>query len=383
MRRAAAAGWPIALPLLLVVGLAGSPAAGPTEDAYIVGYVTAVLERQLEIKGGTVTVKDGVVRVEFPGLAASDDDRIRAALSGIGGVVGVELVKRAAPPSTAPSPGTAAQPTAASTPGGPAIQAEVARGGLEVLPKGDLFGPLIADPRWPHFALVYQRFVNDRQLENVAAVSLGETFSVIRHDGRGVGAWEVGLQAGVFSIFDIDAASLDLVNSDYMVAVPVTYRTGGFSALARVLHQSSHLGDEFLLRNRVERVNLSFEALDVKLSYELTPWIRVYAGGGYMFRTSPRELEPWSTQLGLEARSPWTIFGGAFRPVAAVDVQHRAQNDWTTDLSVRAGIQFDNLPMFNRKLQLLLEYFHGRSPNGQFYRDDVEYLGLGLHLYLF
>jgi hypothetical protein len=36
----------------------------------------------------------------------------------------------------------------------------------------------------------------------------------------------------------------------------------------RVLHQSSHLGDEFLLRNRTTRINLSYEALDLLLSYE-------------------------------------------------------------------------------------------------------------------
>jgi hypothetical protein len=377
MTRAAAA----ALALLLVAAPAGAPAAGPTDDAYVLGYVTAVLERQLEITGGTVTVRDGVVRIAFPRLAQSDRDRIRAALTGIGGVVAVELDEGAAP--AAPAPGTATRPTTAPTPRGPGVRAQVAPGGLEVLPRGDLFAPLIADPRWPHFGLAYQRFVDDRQLTNVAAASLGETIPLLRGVAPGGDAWALGLQAGVFSIFDVDAASLDLVNSDYMVALPATYRRASLSALVRVLHQSSHLGDEFLLRNTVERLNLSFEALDVKLSYELTPWLRVYAGGGYMFRTSPEDLEPWSTQAGLEVRSPRTILGGVFRPIAAVDVQHRAQNDWSTDVSVRAGLQLENLPVLDRKLQLLLEYFRGRSPNGQFFRDEVEYLGLGLHLYLY
>ena len=31
--------------------------------------------------------------------------------------------------------------------------------------------------------------------------------------------------------------------------------------------------------------------------------------------------------------------------------------------------------------RVLLEYFRGRSPNGQFYRDKVEYLGLGVHFH--
>jgi len=35
--------------------------------------------------------------------------------------------------------------------------------------------------------------------------------------------------------------------------------------------------------------------------------------------------------------------------------------------------------MLTRNLQLLVEYFNGRSFDGQFYRLPVEYIGLGLH----
>ena len=61
-----------------------------------------------------------------------------------------------------------------------------------------------------------------------------------------------------------------------------------FTALFRLYHQSSHVGDEFLLRNRVaNRVNLSYEAVDVKASYELLEMFRVYAGFGYLFDQEP------------------------------------------------------------------------------------------------
>jgi hypothetical protein len=376
--------------LAAVLGLAaafvvggGSAIAGPTEDAYVAGYATAVLERQLQIAGSRVTVKDGVVTVEVKGVAGSDREKIVGALSNIGSVVRVEIVEVPVTPAAAAPPATAALPTITPTPSGPAVQAEVPRGGVEFLPKGYLFAPLIADPRWPHFSFTYQRFPNDRQLGNAAAISLGETFALVRvHEAVG-GAWELGLQAGVFSIFDLDAPSIDLINTDFIGGIPVSYRRGNFSALARVFHQSSHLGDEFLLRNRVERINLSFEAIDLKLSYELTEWLRLYAGGAYIFRHEPRELEPWSAQSGVEVRSPWTLLDGVLRPVAAIDLQQREENDWNTDLSLRAGIQFEKLPFFDRKLQFMLEYFNGHSPNGQFYRDEIEYVGVGIHLYLF
>jgi Protein of unknown function (DUF1207) len=34
-----------------------------------------------------------------------------------------------------------------------------------------------------------------------------------------------------------------------------------------------------------------------------------------------------------------------------------------------------------RSMQLLLEYFNGRSFNGQFYRRKIDYLGLGVHFH--
>jgi hypothetical protein len=323
------------------------------------------------------------VTVEVAGLPTSDHEKLVETLSSIAGVVRVVVVERREPPATAP-PATAPLPTTAATPTGPAVEAEVPRRGIEWLPKGLLFAPLIADPRWPHFSAVYQRFHEDARLGNAAIASLGETFSLLRGPvGEKGGAWEVGIQAGVFSLFDLDAPSSDLVNTDYIVGLPFAYRARNFSALARFYHQSSHLGDEFLIDNRVERVNLSYEAADLRLSYEVTDWLRLYGGGGYIVRGDPSDLKPWSTQVGFELRSPHAYFGGTLRPVGALDIQYREQNDWHTDLSVRAGVQLEKVAIFDRRVQLLLEYFNGYSPNGQFYRDKIEYIGLGIHLYLY
>jgi hypothetical protein len=370
--------------LALSMTVMAAPAlAGPAEDAYVAGYVAAVLERQMDVKGIKVTVKDGVVTIEAAGLAGSDRDRIVAALSSIPGVVRVAVVEIPAPPAAAPS-AASPLPTTAPTPSGPAVEAEVAPRELQALPKGLLFAPLIADPRWPHFAAVYQRFHQDARLENAGIASLGETIPLLRGPlGPSGGAWEVGIQAGVFSLFDLDAPSSDLVNTDYLVGLPVAYRVKDFSAMARVLHQSSHLGDEFLIENRVERINLSYETVDLRLSYEVAEWLRVYGGGGYIVRKEPSDLKPWSTQLGVELRSPRTFLGGTLRPLAALDIQNREQNDWNADLSMRAGVQFETLSILDRRVQLLLEYFNGYSPNGQFYREKVEYIGLGIHFYLY
>jgi uncharacterized protein DUF1207 len=135
-------------------------------------------------------------------------------------------------------------------------------------------------------------------------VSFSETIPLFRGNAVRDSQWEAGIQAGVFSVFELDAPSKDLINSDYFAALYGVWRRGPFSALGRVFHQSSHLGDEFLLRTRVNRVNLSYEGLDLKLSYDLPYGFRIYGGGGWLFDQDPSDLKPWTTQGGVEFRSP-------------------------------------------------------------------------------
>jgi hypothetical protein len=251
------------------------------------------------------------------------------------------------------------------------------------LPSNTLFQPLIADPRWPHFSASYQHYFDDRELGNVGATSFGESISLYRFPGPWGSTMEVGIQAGVFSIFDLDAESYDLINADYTVGVPLSFKKGNFSNQTSVFHQSSHLGDEYLLRNGAEnRVNVSYESVSTVFSYHLPVGVRAYSGGAYIFNKDPSTLDSWSAQSGLEFRSPWVLLKGALRPVAAIDVHYHQENNWSPDLSIRAGVQFQNPDFYSRKMMLLLEYYNGQSPNGQFYERDIESLGLGVHFFL-
>ncbi len=250
------------------------------------------------------------------------------------------------------------------------------------LPDDHLFLPLMADPRWPHFSAAYQRYVDNDDLGNVGSTSFGESFVIYRFKGPWNSTMEFGIQAGVFAIFDLDAESLDLINADYLIGIPLVFRKGNFSNMTRIFHQSSHLGDEFLLRGRAEkRVNLSYEAGNSIFSYNLPLGFRIYAGGGYIFHKEPSDLEPWSAQAGMGYRSEKTWLDGSLRPVAAIDLQKREESNWDTDISVRAGVQFENPDFLNRKMQLLFEYYNGKSPNGQFYEESIKLYGLGLHFF--
>ena len=57
--------------------------------------------------------------------------------------------------------------------------------------------------------------------------------------------------------------------------------------MARFYHQSSHLGDEFLIETEVERVNLTYEARRPPAVVRGHRWLRLYGGGGYIVRGDP------------------------------------------------------------------------------------------------
>jgi hypothetical protein len=239
----------------------------------------------------------------------------------------------------------------------------------------------MADPRWPHFSASFQNVSGSPELESGAAVSFGGVFPLLEDDAPWGGRWQIGVLGSVFALFDRASVSQDLINNDYFVGVPINWRKGRWSAQARYYHQSSHLGDEFLLRGTgTPRINLSFEVADLRLSYDIDEEFRVYGGGGRVLRSEPH-LHPWLAQLGGEYTADWTFLRDTLRPVAGLDLQAREFQDWTPDLSLRAGVQLDNRLVAGRKVQLLLEYYNGKSPNGQFFQEDIEYLAVGAHFY--
>lgn len=218
-------------------------------------------------------------------------------------------------------------------------------------------------------------------VEGVFSGNFGETFSIYRNKGPFGGVWDFGVQAGVFSIFDVSRKSIDLINADYLVGLISSYRHGRFSGFVRLHHQSSHLGDEFILNNPgVTRINLSFEELDAKLSYEFASWLRVYGGGGVLVHRYPA-IGRGTSQWGVELTSSRTYLGGRLRPVAYADFQANERANWTIARSLMAGFQFENARIGDRQIQILAEYFAGPSPDGQFYTTRVEWVGVGVHFY--
>ena len=261
--------------------------------------------------------------------------------------------------------------------------------GMVLFPQDQIFCPVLADPKEPRTFVSFLRGTF-RSLDdpagkgtNIGSVGLGDTFGLLRWGGPSQGEGvQLDVIGSIFAQFDLGTESNDLINADYIVGLPLTFRRSGFSTRVRIYHQSSHLGDEYLLRGEaIERENLSFESVDFLLSQEIGP-LRVYAGGERVFRREPDTVAAKLFHGGGELR---TGRAGPLQMVGGVDLKATERHDWSPAVSGRVGLEWlrsgpSGHP--GRLVMLMLEMYQGPSPYGQFFQDDISYVGVGLHFSL-
>jgi hypothetical protein len=258
--------------------------------------------------------------------------------------------------------------------------------GTVFFPQDQIFCPIVADPKEARSFLSFLRGTF-RSLEDpigegtlIASVGLGDSFGLVRWGGPKSGEGvQLDVVGSIFAQFDLGTPSNDLINADYIIGLPLTFRRNGFSVRAKLYHQSSHLGDEFLLSSEdIVRENLSFESVEVVVSLE-AGFLRGYAGAEGIFRREPDTLPSSLFHAGIELRS------GRARKVqllAAVDIKSTEMHDWSPAVSGRIGLEVGRPGPSGhpgRLIMLLLELYEGPSPYGQFFQDDISYIGAGIH----
>lgn len=356
------------IPYCSVVALAAS-------DQYIEGYIQSIFVHSYTIPKDAVTVRNGVIYIDKQKINGYSPEllmeKVKQASSSIEGVKGVTLRNhqnyralnnKSSRPQNNSSKGTEIDGT---------------------LPVHPLFEPLIADPKWPRFSLAYHYYLKDRMTKHAFSPNFGASFGLYRTEAKNL-EWEIGIQAGLFALMDIGRTPTALINADYFVGVPISYRSGSWSGLARLYHISSHLGDEFMLTpegRKTKRINLSYEGVDLLFSYNFTN-IRVYGGGGYIVHKEPSYYKPLKIQGGAEYYSSTTFLNGRLRPVTGIDIKAEEHGKWKPGISCKAGVQLENSALISSKVQLMLEFYSGKSIHGQLYKDNVRYIGIGLHAFL-
>lgn len=253
-------------------------------------------------------------------------------------------------------------------------------------PGGDIFLPLIADPKQPQFAgsivQVHPEVEQGFDEDFVGGfVVYGETLGMIRmQEPARKKAWQISIKGGLFAQFNLEGDSMPLLNTDYLIALAHTYRRDALSFRTILYHQSTHLGDELILEEEndqvtTKRINFSYEAIDVIGSYEWRQF-RFYAGGFHAVRTDPVNFKKWGCHSGLEYYSTRKSFLGG-KPLGGIDIKLNQEQDWEPNTSLKIGIQYGNGESCSRYVRVMAEFYDGYIPFGQFFDDKMQTYGLG------
>lgn len=253
------------------------------------------------------------------------------------------------------------------------------------LPTTNLFPALIADPKQPQFyvsALSY--FANDKQAGQFS-VGFGETFGILQRPGfQDDHVIQISIMGGLFGQFGFGSGDSGLINQDFNFGIPITYSHGNWAHRLRWYHQSSHLGDEFLLQHPTDvRYDFNFESIEWLVSYQY-PQLRYFSGAEILVRRWPFPLDRLMLHAGGEYRSTKLDSWHGGNWIAAIDIKSWQEYDWQPDISLKFGIEFGEQQRAQHQVRWLLEAYHGANPHGQFFfsrnsENIISYFGTGIY----
>ncbi len=250
--------------------------------------------------------------------------------------------------------------------------------------RAHLFQPLIADPKEPRFYIVYRNDERSTGKRHIGIIGFGETFPIYRLGwGCATNGWQLSIGGGGVARFDLedddeDMGDKDLIDSDYLVGLPLSWRKGNWSVRSRIYHESSHLGESAQNSAEMrERRKRSYDGFDVISSYAKVNW-RLYGGAGYLLYHDP-DIKEWGLQLGTEYYGSRSAVGNTGRWVAGLDVKAWEEYDFDVDISIKAGLSFGGKNTHQHHLQLMLEWYDGHANSGVFFEEPIRYVATGLY----
>lgn len=242
----------------------------------------------------------------------------------------------------------------------------------QMLPDGIIYQSYLAGTQEPRMAAVTY-FEKDQGW--IFEPTLGARVGIVRYgdtNERRPEGWQLDVEGAAFPRVNLEE-NWDLDSVDFRGGVPLTYGSGPWRTKFAYYHLSSHIGDEFLMRNPgFTRVNYTRDAIVLGESYYLNDDLRLYAEVGWAFRTRGGS-EPWEFQFGVDY-SPLRP-GGA--PFFAVNGHLMEEVDFGGQFVTQLGWQWRSARN-TRILRTGVHYLNGQSTQKQFFRTHDEQIGLGM-----
>lgn len=207
--------------------------------------------------------------------------------------------------------------------------------------------------------------------------TLGARVGLFRF-GSGDGPMPQGFQVDVEGSaqvrLDVDN-EVDVRAVDFRAGVPLTYGWGNQQTKLAYYHLSSHLGDEFLLKNPgYPRLNYARDVVVLGHSIYLPNDVRIYGEVGYAFYNIV--AEHWEFQFGAEY-APMCPTGIHGAPFLATNVHLREELDYGGTFVAQAGWAWRG-DAGNRLLRIGAHFQVGKSNELSFFNESERQIGFGV-----
>jgi hypothetical protein len=244
----------------------------------------------------------------------------------------------------------------------------------QIMPQGLIYRSYLAGAKESRIRGVWHDETNDGDIWDV---SLGGHVGLLRYGTTGNGrpqGFQLGIEGAGLVRLDLDE-NMDVTATDYRFGIPLTWGDTLSQWKFAFYHLSSHVGDEFLLKNPgFPRLNYSRDVLVLGHSHYFNDWWRCYAEVGYGVNTDVSE--PWEVQFGIEYAplygtgtrgAPFVAFNGHLREEVDFSGNFVAQAGWAWRRSAASGL-----------LRTGVEYYNGKSDQFSFFDDSEQKVGFGI-----
>ncbi|HET6424808.1 MAG TPA: DUF1207 domain-containing protein [Planctomycetaceae bacterium] len=245
-----------------------------------------------------------------------------------------------------------------------------------VMPGGLMYKSYVAGEREPRLSTAFLQEVHGQMLWDSA---LGGRAGLVRFGNQSTinpEGFQLDVEGAAFvRLLPEDERDVNAV--DFRAGVPLTYREGPFQAKLGYYHISSHLGDEFLIKNPgFNRINYVRDAVVAGVGYFPHPWIRTYFEVGYAVIFTSGGAKPWEVQTGFEvdSRRPTGLRG---EPYFAMNIHLREEVSWGGSLNVLAGWQWRGFKT-DHVFRFGLQFYNGKNAQYSLLQDNQQLIGLGV-----
>lgn len=198
-------------------------------------------------------------------------------------------------------------------------------------------------------------------------------------------SWEILGELGAFTQFEWklieNEQQRNLINTDYRINFSYIRQQNKNTYRLRFFHVSSHLGDDYLIRNNISEYSVNkvnYEQLEFTFFHDYSSQLKTYVGIGSVVRPNSIRL-PFSYHAGFQYNSADKInqwgfsFGG--------NVKGSQETDFNPGVKIGIGPAYF-VENKTDPVRLILEYYNGNLPYSQFEESHIEWFGLGLYFYI-